>query len=60
MKSLRASCGVFVLTEDITDRELAGREHKPVLSLVLGKLIEVALDLLDLTAEVDGLALAER
>jgi hypothetical protein len=48
------------LTEDITDRELAGREHKPVLSLVLGKLIEVALDLLDLTAEVDGLALAER
>ena len=52
---MRASCAYLFLTEDVADRELAGREHEPVLGLGLGKLIEVALDLLDLAAEVDGL-----
>src|ERR1700738_1026983 len=48
--------GVFVGIEDIDRDELSDGEDQSIRSLLSGKLVEAAVDFLDLAAEVDGLS----
>src|SRR6476660_3307736 len=47
--------GVFVEIKNVADGKFASGDHHAVLSLSHGELVEVCIDLLDFTAEVDGL-----
>src|SRR5262249_14341834 len=45
----------LVEVEDVAKGELPGSDHQPVLGLRHRELIEICLDLVNLTAEIDGL-----